>query len=119
MSARPVGPPSWEVGPAFARSGDRGSPTRMRRPGRPTDRKSTRLNSSHSQISYAVFCLKKKKEDHPHGILDPVILPDSDYDDHLTLILLHHSAAELLAFVLVVLLQLLDAVVHALQLRNR
>src|SRR2546430_4882141 len=29
------------------------------------DRKSTRLNSSHSQISYAVFCLKKKiKEDH-------------------------------------------------------
>src|SRR2546430_3417958 len=29
-------------------------------PGR--DRKSTRLNSSHSQISYAVFCLKKKKE---------------------------------------------------------
>src|SRR5256886_11355882 len=26
-----------------------------------TDRKSTRLNSSHSQISYAVFCLKKKK----------------------------------------------------------
>src|SRR2546427_8737 len=27
-----------------------------------TDRKSTRLNSSHSQISYAVFCLKKKKE---------------------------------------------------------
>src|SRR5688572_32495090 len=33
-------------------------------PGRYTvrvDRKSTRLNSSHSQISYAVFCLKKKK----------------------------------------------------------
>src|SRR2546430_12243649 len=29
------------------------------------DRKSTRLNSSHSQISYAVFCLKKKK-DHTH-----------------------------------------------------
>src|SRR5438270_4971321 len=29
--------------------------------GRPEDRKSTRLNSSHSQISYAVFCLKKKK----------------------------------------------------------
>src|SRR2546430_6487839 len=30
------------------------------------DRKSTRLNSSHSQISYAVFCLKKKKS-HPKG----------------------------------------------------
>src|SRR2546427_2408508 len=29
-----------------------------------TDRKSTRLNSSHSQISYAVFCLKKKKKKH-------------------------------------------------------
>src|SRR2546430_4505734 len=28
------------------------------------DRKSTRLNSSHSQISYAVFCLKKKKHLH-------------------------------------------------------
>src|SRR2546427_4259322 len=28
------------------------------------DRKSTRLNSSHSQISYAVFCLKKKKKSH-------------------------------------------------------
>src|SRR5688572_31770396 len=30
--------------------------------GRRGDRKSTRLNSSHSQISYAVFCLKKKKK---------------------------------------------------------
>src|SRR2546430_13482808 len=29
--------------------------------GKVEDRKSTRLNSSHSQISYAVFCLKKKK----------------------------------------------------------
>src|SRR5438270_7794319 len=29
-----------------------------------SDRKSTRLNSSHSQISYAVFCLKKKKNKH-------------------------------------------------------
>src|SRR5206468_6401671 len=32
------------------------------RPRRTTDRKSTRLNSSHDQISYAVFCLKKKKK---------------------------------------------------------
>src|SRR2546427_7396386 len=31
-------------------------------PDRIADRKSTRLNSSHSQISYAVFCLKKKKK---------------------------------------------------------
>src|SRR5437867_10094976 len=29
------------------------------------DRKSTRLNSSHRTISYAVFCLKKKKKPHP------------------------------------------------------
>src|SRR5438270_4627083 len=33
------------------------------------DRKSTRLNSSHSQISYAVFCLKKKNTDHIHVTL--------------------------------------------------
>src|SRR2546430_15652909 len=32
------------------------------------DRKSTRLNSSHSQISYAVFCLKKKKKNHRYRI---------------------------------------------------
>src|SRR5438034_6587814 len=31
-----------------------------------TDRKSTRLNSSHTVISYAVFCLKKKKDKHVH-----------------------------------------------------
>src|SRR2546427_9337910 len=36
--------------------------------GRASDRKSTRLNSSHSQISYAVFCLKKKnKHAQTHG----------------------------------------------------
>src|SRR2546430_10909414 len=34
------------------------------------DRKSTRLNSSHSQISYAVFCLKKKKPDAPNNSTD-------------------------------------------------
>src|SRR3712207_9019096 len=32
------------------------------RPPPPEDRKSTRLNSSHANISYAVFCLKKKKQ---------------------------------------------------------
>src|SRR5256885_9866055 len=35
---------------------------RPRRNRRPQDRKSTRLNSSHLVISYAVFCLKKKKK---------------------------------------------------------
>src|SRR3712207_7033060 len=47
---RPV-PPSW-------RERDR---ARARRRDAPGDRKSTRLNSSHANISYAVFCLKKKK----------------------------------------------------------
>src|SRR2546430_10191050 len=39
------------------------------------DRKSTRLNSSHSQISYAVFCLKKKKVSRP-GPLPPIPMLD-------------------------------------------
>src|SRR3712207_7033313 len=40
-----------------------------RRAGR-QDRKSTRLNSSHANISYAVFCLKKKNNQRPH---DPIV----------------------------------------------
>src|SRR2546427_3591154 len=39
------------------------------------DRKSTRLNSSHSQISYAVFCLKKKECDPHHHPKPPAHLP--------------------------------------------
>src|SRR5207245_7429821 len=35
------------------------------------DRKSTRLNSSHGSISYAVFCLKKKKDSHSNQGLNP------------------------------------------------
>src|SRR5689334_24114160 len=47
-------------GAAVPHGSDRGrSPRADRRI--PRDRKSTRLNSSHSSISYAVFCLKKKK----------------------------------------------------------
>src|SRR2546427_6817733 len=42
------------------RNGERGLAVDLRLPR--GDRKSTRLNSSHSQISYAVFCLKKKKK---------------------------------------------------------
>src|SRR5205085_6070024 len=38
------------------------APTREEAIEKVRDRKSTRLNSSHSQISYAVFCLKKKKK---------------------------------------------------------
>src|SRR6476660_3588964 len=56
--------------PAFRRLSDRPAPRQEKTStGRPsttstcgTDRKSTRLNSSHQIISYAVFCLKKKKQ---------------------------------------------------------
>src|SRR3712207_7180497 len=49
------------------RGGHAGAPLRGRRHGGVPlreDRKSTRLNSSHANISYAVFCLKKKKKIH-------------------------------------------------------
>src|SRR2546422_7234695 len=50
-------------GVSFARSHAQREPRRSdhRRLPPPRDRKSTRLNSSHGYISYAVFCLKKKK----------------------------------------------------------
>src|SRR5256885_11639316 len=51
---------------------------------RSADRKSTRLNSSHLVISYAVFCLKKKKND----ILLPLHLADSHSSLDLTATLL-------------------------------
>src|SRR5205085_9685453 len=44
----------WIGAPACIRASNAGPPSVWN----PTDRKSTRLNSSHSQISYAVFCLK-------------------------------------------------------------
>src|SRR3712207_8396668 len=43
---------------------------------RDPDRKSTRLNSSHANISYAVFCLKKKKHYLLCRLLDSSTLPD-------------------------------------------
>src|SRR2546422_5841718 len=53
-------------------------PTALRAPSRAsvtvseaTDRKSTRLNSSHGYISYAVFCLKKKKQQ--YGVIGSTI----------------------------------------------
>src|SRR2546430_13540881 len=50
------------------RTGTRPSPPAAALLRNSLDRKSTRLNSSHSQISYAVFCLKKKK---PKRMLKP------------------------------------------------
>src|SRR5690606_41612759 len=62
---RAVDIPQW---PGVVRGGDRAAVELVRGRGRAffseqavRDRKSTRLNSSHVKISYAVFCLKKKK----------------------------------------------------------
>src|SRR2546430_4174663 len=54
MHAELDGPAEVRIGMQVEVESDNGGRKR-------TDRKSTRLNSSHSQISYAVFCLKKKK----------------------------------------------------------
>src|SRR5258707_12086014 len=54
----------------------RGSPSVTNKP----DRKSTRLNSSHANISYAVFCLKKKKK-HNRSHL---ILSQTDTNEYCT-----------------------------------
>src|SRR5688572_19769297 len=51
---------SGEYG-GIARAFNKARKYTLSRSGEVEDRKSTRLNSSHSQISYAVFCLKKKK----------------------------------------------------------
>src|SRR3989475_11416131 len=47
----------------------------LRRLLHPQDRKSTRLNSSHSQISYAVFCLKKKKKKKHNKLQNDYLVP--------------------------------------------
>src|SRR5206468_11699880 len=49
-------------GPMIATSSPEATLNEMPRSAWTPDRKSTRLNSSHDQISYAVFCLKKKKK---------------------------------------------------------
>src|SRR3712207_6885088 len=53
-------PPDRQGATRLAGRGDR-LDSRVRLHSRGLDRKSTRLNSSHANISYAVFCLKKKK----------------------------------------------------------
>src|SRR5256886_6123021 len=53
----------------FGKHGEHLHDLALGRDARPVeDRKSTRLNSSHSQISYAVFCLKKKKKSYAHRL---------------------------------------------------
>src|SRR2546430_3244992 len=46
------------------------------------DRKSTRLNSSHSQISYAVFCLKKKKKTKIRVAIEIKVIYQTIIDNH-------------------------------------
>src|SRR2546429_2568310 len=56
---------------------------------RKPDRKSTRLNSSHGYISYAVFCLKKKKQTHKHFHVNFLLLYFyADVHDQRALVLL-------------------------------
>src|SRR5258707_3263075 len=52
--------PALDGSDAYARYISEFSRVRLDDPEQTTDRKSTRLNSSHANISYAVFCLKKK-----------------------------------------------------------
>src|SRR5947209_16497357 len=54
--------PRREAQPAAHRARELPGHALPSRPGALRDRKSTRLNSSHANISYAVFCLKKKKK---------------------------------------------------------
>src|SRR5215510_16186341 len=59
---------SWSARLSRRAGGSRRGANGRSRPTRRPDRKSTRLNSSHVAISYAVFCLKKKKI-HSSGLL--------------------------------------------------
>src|SRR2546426_5636553 len=64
---KPPGTPNTSVLPAFCAAASDCIRRRFISAGLPSrDRKSTRLNSSHLVISYAVFCLKKKKKSQPH-----------------------------------------------------
>src|SRR2546430_8170660 len=57
-----------------AEHGERDEPPPLGHRAGGEDRKSTRLNSSHSQISYAVFCLKKKKKHYHRSVPTHTIL---------------------------------------------
>src|SRR5256885_3409886 len=59
----------------------------------PKDRKSTRLNSSHLVISYAVFCLKKKNDRNHTGLGQEDTLPQHEVQAHHDKTV-HHTAYE-------------------------
>src|SRR2546421_4621742 len=62
-------PNAWKNSKWFRPAPIRQSTRPVERPLVDRDRKSTRLNSSHDQISYAVFCLKKKKNNSDSHLL--------------------------------------------------
>src|SRR5690242_21063223 len=69
--------------------GQRDLGLRAHRPVRPAprdrraeDRKSTRLNSSHMSISYAVFCLKKKKKTKKQMLIDKTLSHNQKHDSY-------------------------------------
>src|SRR5436853_2480814 len=68
LSARADEAHQGECLEGFARSEDGPLAPSLR-----ADRKSTRLNSSHLGISYAVFCLKKKKQEDDHNIRSKIL----------------------------------------------
>src|SRR2546429_5293102 len=65
---------------------------------KPKDRKSTRLNSSHGYISYAVFCLKKKKKRTTHSGHLASGLCGSHRSQVRMRTFLHHRVAEMYAY---------------------
>src|SRR3712207_8961632 len=76
ISRRPPGrPPSRGRAARRRRREGRRRRGRRGRPPGPPDRKSKRLNSSHANISYAVFCLKKKKK---RTKISNTVLPDNE-----------------------------------------
>src|SRR5438445_6545327 len=74
---KPTKPRHWQICGSFRK----GTEIPICGPGPAGDRKSTRLNSSHANISYAVFCLKKKK---PKWRAADTIIGHMDYAEELT-----------------------------------
>src|SRR2546429_1441568 len=70
--------PAWCPGWIFVETKVVSDVTLLRCQAVTADRKSTRLNSSHGYISYAVFCLKKKKNEDLTAIITSHMTPDPD-----------------------------------------
>src|SRR2546429_4432283 len=84
ISARPAAARHPAPGPRRLPVARRPQNARGRPPLESGDRKSTRLNSSHGYISYAVFCLKKKKRDNPPNIPSHQTNHDATHSDHMS-----------------------------------